>query len=108
VTFDDGSPLDEGLVLCEMHDDDKIVQARGELRKDGSFSLGSVVPGDGIYPGRYRVLVRPRGLTEAELRRQGPTIDPKYTAYESSGLTLTIPGDDYLAITVRRPRSKSP
>lgn len=104
VKFADGKPLDEGMVICEKKEGDHIVQARGELKKDGTFRLGTLSPGDGALPGTYKVLVVPRGLTEAEKHSIGPIIDPKFSKYETSGLTLEVKsGANQLNITVSKP-----
>src|SRR5262249_9749132 len=67
VTYEDGSPLDEGMVICEARDGDKTVMARGPLKKDGTFELGTQRPGDGAPVGKYRVLVVPRSLNQFEI-----------------------------------------
>src|SRR5262245_29778994 len=78
VLFDDGTPLEEGMVVCEMKAGDKPVMARGAIQRDGTFQLGTVKPGDGAPAGTYRVLVTPRSRTEAERRTTPPLIDPKF------------------------------
>src|SRR5581483_10033784 len=67
VNFDDGKPLEPGNLICERVIGGKTVMARGTILADGTFVLGTQRPGDGVLPGRYRVLVSPRGLSEAEL-----------------------------------------
>jgi hypothetical protein len=105
VFEEDGKPLDEGIVICEMKEGEKTVLARGSLERDGSFRLGTEKPGDGARPGKYRVLVVPRGLTQAELSAQGRIIDPKFEKFETSGLALEVkPGHNELNITVTRPK----
>jgi hypothetical protein len=107
VFEEDGQPLDEGIVICEMTDGQKTVLARGSLARDGSFRLGTERPGDGARPGKYRVLVVPRGLTQAELSAQGRIIDPKFEKFETSGLALDVkPGRNELNIMVTRPKKK--
>ena len=107
VKFADGAPLPEGMVICEKTDGGQIVQARGQLAKDGTFRLGTSTPGDGALPGSYRVLVVPRGLTQDEMRAQGPIIDPKYSKYETSGITLEVKaGSNRLDIIVTKPGAK--
>jgi hypothetical protein len=104
VKFADGTPLDEGMVICEKKEGKEIVQARGQLSKDGRFRLGTFAPGDGVSPGHYRVLVVPRGLTQAEMSAQGPIIDPKYSNYATSGITFEVKsGANSLDITVTKP-----
>src|SRR5262245_25725866 len=78
VVFEDGSPLDEGIVICETYDGEKTVMARGNIQRDGTFRLGTIKPGDGARPGKYRVLVVPRGRTQAEANALPPIIDRKF------------------------------
>lgn len=109
VTFDDGSPLDAGLVVCEARVGDKPVMARGGLRPDGTFELGTDKPGDGARPGKYRVLVMPRGLSAAEASKRPPIIDRKFEKYETSGIEFEVKAGqkNELNITVTRPKGRT-
>ena len=108
VTFPDGSPLEEGIVICETTDGEKPVMARGTLKKDGTFRLGTTEPGNGAPVGKYRVLVVPRALNEYERNVRLPFIDSKYERFESSGLTLeVVNGPRELLITVTKPQDKA-
>src|SRR5438445_12623563 len=60
VTYDDGTPVTKGIVVFESMDAKNPRTARGELRADGSYELGTQKPGDGAATGTYRVLVTPR------------------------------------------------
>jgi hypothetical protein len=106
VVFEDGSPLDEGVVICELNGAQKPVMARGTLQRDGSFRLGTSRPGGGAPPGQYRVLVVPRSLNQFEQEKQlPPIIDRKFEAFETSGLTLEVKqGNNELNITVSKPK----
>jgi hypothetical protein len=104
VNYADGSPMSEGMVICEMRDGEKIIQARGNLESDGSFSLGTDSPGDGVLPGKYRVLVVGRQLSEREAETMLPFIDSKFTSYETSGIELEVKNaQTELNITVTKP-----
>jgi hypothetical protein len=104
VTFPDGTPLEEGIVICEMKQGDKTVMARGNLERDGSFKLGTLQPGDGAAPGKYQVLVVPRALTDAEKATIPPLIDSKFERFETSGLELEVKeGKNELNISVTKP-----
>lgn len=104
VTFPDGSPLTEGMVVCEGSDGKRAIMVRGDLDKDGRFTLGSERPGDGVAPGKYRVLVAARTLSDLERATMLPFIDPKFEKYETSGLQLEVkPGNNELNITVQKP-----
>jgi hypothetical protein len=103
VIYDDGSPVPEGTVCGELADGGKdMVQG---IIHNGAFSLGTMKPGDGVKPGKYKILVQCRGLGDAEkVAGKQPAIDGKYGAYATSGLTLdvtTARGD--VRFTVSRP-----
>lgn len=106
VTFADGTPLDEGTVICEMMDGDKIVMAQGNLDREGNFRLGTNEEGDGARQGKYRVLVVDRALSDAERGTRKPIIDPKFSDFQSSGLEVEVKdGANELNITVSKPES---
>jgi hypothetical protein len=106
VTFDDGSPLDDGAVICEQVDGEQPVTARGKINPDGTYRLGTNKPGDGARPGKYRVLVVPRSLTEREMETRPPIIDPRFEKFETSGLELEVKaGTNELNILVTKPKN---
>lgn len=77
---------------------------RGHLDQDGRFSLGTDSPGDGAPPGKYRVLVAARALSDIERSTMPPFIDPKFEKFATSGLELEVkPGKNELNITVKKP-----
>ncbi|HBT77832.1 MAG TPA: hypothetical protein DEB39_13120 [Planctomycetaceae bacterium] len=91
VTFTDGTPLDLGTVCFET---DNFL-ARGTIRPDGTYDVGSLSDNDGLPPGTYNVYVTG---TEKEVARDKddypvftPTVDPKYAGAKTSGLTVTVP-----------------
>src|SRR5437870_3173961 len=86
VTYEDGSPLEEGTVAGEATINGRPVAVQGNVQKNGSFVWGTERPGDGAFPGKYRVIVLPRALGDGE-RSQGmlPAVDKRFTSYESSG-----------------------
>src|SRR6516165_3170592 len=78
VTYPDGSPVTEGSVVFESKDQEKTTMARGEIRSDGSFELGTFKPGDGARPGKYRVLVAPKSDPNAvDKPAKKPPINPR-------------------------------
>jgi hypothetical protein len=108
VTYEDGSPLTEGSVVGESTDGGSPVMARGTVGRDGRFEWGTERPGDGARPGKYRVIVIPRALGDAELAKgETPAVDGKYTKYESSGITIEVKAErNELNITVTRPKPR--
>jgi hypothetical protein len=89
VVYEDGSPMPEGFVVAEMKDGDTVVMMRGEIHPDGTFQLGSLRPGDGARPGKYRVLVTGRARAPAE-EHLPPVIDTKFQSFETSGLEVEV------------------
>jgi hypothetical protein len=108
VTYEDGTPVEEGTVIAEATVDGKAVGVQGNIARDGTFSWGGETAGDGALPGNYRVLVMPRALGNSE-RAAGkvPSVDGKYSKYDTSGITFEVkPGKNELNITVSRPAAK--
>jgi hypothetical protein len=108
VTYQDGTPLNEGTVIGEAGQGEGAVMAQGSIGPDGTFSWGTSRPGDGAKPGKYRVVVVPRPLGDSELS-QGirPAVDKKYAHYDTSGIEFEVkPGRNELNITVARPAGK--
>jgi len=89
VYSDDGSPLTTGTVSLETD----TFFARGNLKEDGTFIVGSLKEKDGLPPGRYRVAVsgatKVLGYFESTPMLE-PLIDPKYSDSRTSGLTIDI------------------
>src|SRR5262245_19595011 len=108
VTYEDGGPLDEGTVAGEATIDGKLVAVQGNVNKDGSFEWGTERSGDGAFPGKYRVVVLPRALGDAETSQgMRPAVGKKYTSYETSGITFEVrEGRNKLDIKVARPSPK--
>lgn len=98
----------EGTVIGEATVDGKLVSVQGIIEKDGSFSMGTNSVGDGVRPGKYRAMVMPPGLGDAELAEgKRPAVDSKYGSFESSGLSFeAIEGPTKVDFTVTRPGGK--
>jgi hypothetical protein len=91
VTISDGKVLTEGMVVFESKDAEKAVMSRGEISTDGSYNLGTLKPGDGAYPGKYRVLVAPKSDPNAiDKPGKAPPFDPSYSAFATSGLEFEV------------------
>ena len=91
VTFsDDNSPLTGGAVYFET--DDYV--ARGELKPDGSYQVGSLSSRDGILPGTYRVYItgatRDVGVDKDGMPISESLIDGKYASGTTSGLEIDV------------------
>src|SRR6516225_917237 len=105
VVYEDGSPVTEGIVIGEKAEGDRRVKAQGSVKSDGTFSWGTLSPGDGAEPGKYRVEVVPRAVGEKEAS-QGvlPAVDSRFSNPQTSGIDFEVkPGRNELNITVRKP-----
>ena len=109
VTFPDGAPLTEGMVVFESVGGDRPVTARGEVRPDGGYVLGTYRPGDGVPPGRYRVLVAPRSDPNAvDKAPRPPPFDPRFADFKTSGLEVEVTPDttDYPIQVTPAPKAR--
>ncbi|MDR1479533.1 MAG: hypothetical protein LBJ00_11395 [Planctomycetaceae bacterium] len=92
VTFsDDGTPLGVGEVCFETD----TYFARGKLKPDGSYVVGSLSAKDGIPPGNYRVYIIDAEEKTGEKDKFGTEIteqliDIKFTSSLTSGLTADV------------------
>jgi hypothetical protein len=94
VVYKDGAPVTGGTVIFEPVDKSAKVSARGDIRPDGSFRLGSYKDSDGAPEGEYHVLVVPPAPPEENERRPAPPPIPrKYRSPDTSPLQLTVTRD---------------
>jgi hypothetical protein len=108
VKYPDGSPLEGGTVIAEAKIEDKNVTVQANVEADGSFELGGIQAGDGAFPGKYRAVVMPVALGDADLAAgKTPSVEGKYTRFESSGIEFEVTqGPNVVNITVTKPKSK--
>ncbi|MDR2641910.1 MAG: hypothetical protein LBC74_03875 [Planctomycetaceae bacterium] len=92
ITFsDDNNPLNRGEVYFETDN----YFARGAIKPDGSYVVGSLSSKDGLPPGQYRVYI---SAAEKETKQKDeygnnisePLIDPKFTSGKTSGLIVDV------------------
>jgi hypothetical protein len=107
VTYEDGTPVESGVVIGEATVDGKLVAVQAAIR-NGAFSWGGAKEGDGALPGQYRVIVLPESLSEYQLSQgMTPAIDGKYGKYETSGLSFEVKhGKNQFDIKVTRPKPR--
>ena len=94
VVFADGTPLDHGILQLKHRETGVVV--KGEVGRDGAFSLSTSAPGDGIAPGSYEAAIVQIILTDIlafEEHQHAKRLDPKYARFDSSGLQFEIPAD---------------
>jgi hypothetical protein len=107
VSLDDGTPLPKGLVVFERHEGGPPVTARGAVGPDGRYSLSTERPGDGVPPGRYRVLVNPLDLSDVPDEQKDLPFDVKYTRFATSGLEFEVKsGPNEFPIRLAKPKKR--
>ena len=63
--------------------------ASGSIESDGSFTLMTERPGDGVAPGEYKVVLK----VWKNYREQTPGVPPQYTDAATTPLTATVDED---------------
>lgn len=105
VAFEDGSPLTAGTVFFEANS----FLARGEIRQDGTYTLGSLKESDGLPPGTYRVYINNAMVVDGVDQKSGmpnmkPLIAEKFSSGETSGLIVEVSASTQrFDITVEKP-----
>jgi len=102
VALEDGTPVTRGVIICERFDGGPAVSAQGEIKPDGTFRLGTTKPGDGLPPGRYKVLINPMDLSDLPDDKKDIPFDAKYLNFKTSGLELDVKGDTDFPIRLAR------
>ena len=90
VAHKDGTPVTAGLVIFEPVD--QKISARGAIKADGTFQLGTNTNNDGAAEGEYKVLIAPPPLPEEGKRLRSP-ISPKYQSLQTTPLKFTVTKD---------------
>ncbi len=108
VTYEDGTPLDEGTVAGEASINGKLISVQARVEKDGSFKWGTEKAADGAFPGKYRVVVLPRVLGDSEIAKgMKPAVADKYGNYDTSGITHEVTnGPSELNIKLSKARGR--
>jgi hypothetical protein len=106
VALDDGTPVTKGLVVFE-RDGGPPVTARGEIKADGRYELGTDAPGDGVPPGRYKVLINSMDLSDVPDERKNLPYDVRYLKFATSGLEFEVrDGANDYPIKLSRPAKR--
>jgi len=101
VTFPDGSPLTVGKVTFET----ATYSASGQLKEDGTYTIGSLSDNDGLPPGLYKVFIagamKQDGTKNMNVQTPGATtsmampmftlaVATKFTKADTSGITCDV------------------
>jgi len=87
VKFSDGEPVTSGYVFFS----DGTNSGRGEIKPDGTYSMGMLKDGEGLPPGKYKVYVTGTPARDsADGLHSTPFVDPKFLTYETTPLSIEI------------------
>jgi len=91
VKLPDGKPAVGSQVVFEggPKGEKKKTTARGDVRDDGTFVLGTGRPGEGVPPGEYQVQVNPPPVVNVDVPYVSP-FNPKYSNFSTSGLEFEV------------------
>jgi hypothetical protein len=108
VALDDGTPVTKGLVVFERVDGGTPVTARGQIQADGTYELSTHKPGDGVPPGKYKVLLNSMDLSDVPDEQKNLPYDTKYLSLATSGLEVEVTsGPNDIPIKLDRPAKKA-
>ena len=80
----------KSLVVFEgTTNDGAVVSARGEVATDGSFELSTNNPKDGVPLGKYKVLVAPPPMVDAEAKAV-IHFNPRFSDFSKSKLEFEV------------------
>jgi len=103
ITYENGELLKEGLVVFESSTGTFF----GDVRSNGTYSMGSTRNGQGIPPGEYKVYFQSAqeeiGRDEDNRPLYKDLLDSKFYSPNSSGLNCTVKGNTRFDIPVTRP-----
>ncbi len=107
VVYEDGSPVVEGTLIGEGTIDGKAVSVQGIIERDGTFKVGTKLPGDGALPGEYKFIIMPPALGDSELAEgKKPAVAGKYTNFETADIHYQVLNDqkNEMEIIVSKPQ----
>jgi len=108
VRFADGSPLTVGRVVAT-YAPPAAYGGWGFIKPDGTFTLGSFTPTDGIRAGTVQVAITFAYQSEGEpgadgnSTKQKPLVHKRFESPATSGLTFDVPRQTKWEIVVERP-----
>ena len=108
VVWKDGKPaveLKDSMIIFDLPE--KKTGARGSVKADGTFTLATARPEDGVLPGDYKVLImeaaRPSSAGAESTEPGKNLLDLRYSNPATTDLKVTIkPGQSKVTLTVER------
>jgi hypothetical protein len=104
VHFADGSPLRYGRVVVDYAGAHKGA-AWGSVKRDGTFTIGTLQENDGMRAGTYRVAVKGAvvPLASGENSTGAELIHSRFSDPQTSGLSFEVPKQTKWDIVVEKP-----
>jgi hypothetical protein len=102
VQFENGRPVMVGVV--ELQSIEGKINARGDIARDGTFTLTTFESGDGAVAGKHKCVVMQMVMVENMQGFKHSTIgvvDPRYASYRTSGLEVDVAKSDVNPIVIQ-------
>ena len=97
------SPKELTDYLVMLQSVDQPVGATGVVQPDGTFRVSTHQPNDGAIPGKHKAVIVPPAGMGGDAPRPRSALDPKYEAFETSGLEVDVkPQTNDVTLTVQR------
>jgi len=108
VEFSDGKKAMFGNV--EFYSDQYKINARGNINRDGTFTVSTYNEGDGAVAGPQKIIIMQQvgnyllANSNNQIKHDhGSLIDRRYFDYRTSGLECEIePGDNHIRLVVKK------
>ena len=112
VLFEDGTSPQFGTV--EFLNDEHQLNARGEIAKDGTFTVSTFQDEDGAVEGTHRIAIIQLTMSPDTAQYSylinhdhGDVVNPRFHDFRTSGLIREIsPGQNQLTLTVSKKAEK--
>jgi hypothetical protein len=110
VTLEDGTTVSKGMIVVERMEGGDPITAQGAIQSDGSYELSTTKPGDGVPPGKYRVLINAMDLSDVPDEQKDIPFHYKYLSFKTSDLELEVKrgSNDYPIRLTKSARKKAP
>ncbi|QEL17110.1 hypothetical protein [Limnoglobus roseus] len=104
LTVDGGNVADlTGSTLDVAVPNNPLLRSSGTITPDGTVELETLHAGKirrGVQEGNYQVRIILADDDREQRRKAAKTVAPRFLKFESSGLSLTVPGDGTVPLTV--------